>query len=111
MTVKQENRYRELLRKQCDLMASQNILPHPHAYTPDPQQPQKALSKAYVRRWMLSDVEWHLDEVGEVNCTSLVEGFVASHPEHRYLEQWLDEETHWVWDLAANVANKVERGV
>ncbi len=51
--------------------------------------------KANARKWMTRNVQ--RDPVtGEVNFTELAEN-TAHALDH---DEWLDEETHWIWDLA-----------
>jgi hypothetical protein len=58
-------------------------------------------NKNKVKRYMQKEVKNLVDRrTGEVNTTQLAEN--AAHEfDH---DEWLDEETHWVWDLAVDVA-------
>lgn len=65
--------------------------------------------KNNVRKFMFKELRdysnselW--DELGDVNCTRLAEeaALVFDHLE------WLDDETHWVWDLAVDIAADAE---
>ena len=44
------------------------------------------------------------NEFGDVRCTQLAEAAAITfdHPE------WLDDETHWVWDLAVDIGATAE---
>jgi hypothetical protein len=41
-------------------------------------------------------------DCGEVNCTKLAEN-AASYLDH---DEWLDDETHWIWDVAVDMAEE-----
>jgi hypothetical protein len=59
-----------------------------------------------IRDWMRRHVEEHRDrKTDEINCTGLAEScaFDLGHAE------WLDDETHEVWDVAVTVAHEAER--
>jgi hypothetical protein len=43
-------------------------------------------------------------DCGEVQCTQLAE-YVAHDLNH---SEWLDDETHWIWDLAVDLAARYE---
>lgn len=61
-------------------------------------------TKQHVRNFMrneLYDRESEVWERGEVNCTRLAEE-AAHYFDH---DEWLDDETHWVWDLALEEAS------
>ena len=67
---------------------------------------QRTLKKQ-VRHYMAAVIWPHVDPMtDEVNTTTLaVEAAVGlDHPE------WLDDEQHFVWDLAVDVAEAYERG-
>ena len=58
-----------------------------------------------VRRYMRSVRINHADTTtNEVDMTSLAED--AAHAFD--CDSWLDDDTHWVWDLAFNVAEEYE---
>jgi len=66
-------------------------------------------NKAEVRKFMFQELQdysntevW--DELGDVKCTALAESaaLIFDHPE------WLDDETHWVWDLAVDLGAHAE---
>ena len=63
----------------------------------------EAKLKARVRAWMYNDAEYDPHLCG-VNCTQLAEN--AAHMFSH--DEWLDDEQHWVWELAADVAEQVE---
>lgn len=47
------------------------------------------------------DIDYAMfSDCGEVNCTKLAEE-AAKYLDH---DEWLDEETHWVWSLAVDVS-------
>ena len=62
------------------------------ASTP-PRAASKRTSKAAVRRWMVANAEEY------EGATQLAEAAVCEYPE---LASSLDEETHWLWDIAAD---------
>lgn len=65
--------------------------------------------KSKVRNWMRSHAHEYEDKrTGEVNATELAEA-AADEFGHKDVGDWLDDETHWVWDLAADAAEQHER--
>ena len=46
-------------------------------------------------------------DCGEVNCTRLAEN-AAWEFDH---DEWLDDETHWVWDLAVDIGAWAEENL
>lgn len=61
------------------------------------------LQRCEVRRWMRAHVRAYLDDCNEVNLTKLAED--AAHEfEH---DDWLDVETHEVWELAVAAAQAI----
>ena len=59
-----------------------------------PPQPQpRTASKRQVRRWMDANAEEY------DGPTQLAEAAACEYPE---AADWLDDETHWIWDLAAD---------
>lgn len=51
------------------------------------------------------DTDWPIfSDCGEVNCTKLAEE-TAKHLDH---DEWLDDCTHWIWDLALEVADEYD---
>jgi len=63
------------------------------------------ITKEQVRDWMRNEVNEHGDYreavTCKINCTLLAEG-AADHFNHW---EWLDDETHFVWDAAFEVAD------
>jgi len=59
-------------------------------------------TRQHVKRYMISVAKNHLDN-GRLNFTSLAEA--AAHQFNH--DEWLDDETHWVWDLAVDVGDKL----
>lgn len=56
--------------------------------------------------WMLRNVDDYIDSyTGEVNVTQLSEA-CAEDLDH---DEWLDDSTHIVWDLAVVVSERVEK--
>lgn len=64
------------------------------------QETAEDLTKEEVKNWMLmaldTDAESYADSGGEWNCTTLAENAAFNFES----EAWLDDETHWVWDIA-----------
>lgn len=63
-------------------------------------------NKNKVKRYMQKEAQ-HVEDrrTGEVNTTQLAEN--AAHEfDH---DEWLDDETHWVWDLAVDVVEWYEK--
>lgn len=62
------------------------------------------ITHGQVRDWMLDEISasnaYHEKGTGEINATLLAES-AAEHFNHR---EWLDDETHFVWDAAVEVA-------
>lgn len=66
-------------------------------------------SKASVKSWMKKMVTDYVDsKTGEVNATGLAEG-AADEFDKKDLGGWLDDESHWVWDAAQEVADEYEK--
>ena len=64
----------------------------------------KMITKGQVRDWMLAEVsasDAYYDSAGEINSTLLAE----SAAEHFNQLAWLEDETHFVWDAAVEVAD------
>ena len=57
-----------------------------------------------IRRWMMRNAPAHVDECGEVNCTSLVEAWDSECDSG---EATLDED-HPAWEIAFNVSKDYE---
>lgn len=65
----------------------------------------KAFTKSSVRSYMVSIVEDHRDPItGEINATGLAEDAAAAFDAND-LDGPLDDETHWIWDVALEVAS------
>jgi hypothetical protein len=104
MTARQEKQYQQLNRAQCSDMLPLRLLPHPDAYTPA-KAATRLPSKAQARRWFSGNYQDFI-ECGEICSTQMVESFAASYPECAH---WLDEETHWIWDLPVELEGKILR--
>jgi len=65
------------------------------------------MTKGEARAWMMQNVHNYVDRCGEVNCTALAEE-CAKEFEEADEGGPLDEETHWIWDLAVRVGEKYE---
>ncbi len=64
-------------------------------------------NKNKVKRYMIQVAKNHVDrKTGEVNTTQLAEDAASEFDES---DTWLDDETHWVWDLAVDVAEAYEK--
>jgi len=69
---------------------------------------KEALLKRRAENHMIQclDFDYELfSDCGEVNCTKLAEE-AAKHLDH---DEWLDDETHWIWDMAFEVADDPAR--
>lgn len=63
---------------------------------------------ATAKRWMRREAKEYRDgETGEINCTALAEGCAAAFDVND-VGGPLDDETHWIWDLAVDCANEVQ---
>jgi hypothetical protein len=102
MSNQSERRYRMLNQRQCAELIYQSPFPHPAAKPAEPTVINPLPSKAYCRRWMKNNIE--LDDCNEVNCTGMVETFAIIHPQ---CDHWLDDDTHWIWDLPVEIENKI----
>lgn len=66
-------------------------------------------SKSQVKSWMRKNVKDYEDrKTGEINTTQLAEA-AAGEFDKNGLGDWLDDETHWVWDVALEVASAYEK--
>lgn len=66
------------------------------------------VTEQHVRNFMrneLYDLDSEVWEQGEVNYTRLAEE--AAH--YFDYDEWLDDETHWVWDLALKEGERAEK--
>jgi hypothetical protein len=62
-----------------------------------------------VRSYMLTVLNDHTDKkTGEVNATTLAED-AASHFNQNHIGGPLDDETHWLWDLAAELSERYSK--
>lgn len=69
------------------------------------------MTKGEARAWMIQNVHDYEDRsCGEVNCTALAEGCADAFGQADEGGP-LDEETHWIWDLAVDVAEKYEKEI
>ncbi len=66
------------------------------------------ISRNKVRHFMFLELQDlnHPDlwDDGAVNCTRLAEN--AAHEFNH--DEWLDDDSHWVWDLASDIASQAE---
>ena len=95
MGVARELRAQRLNRASFDKKHSVLFL----SLQPTDQKTPKVMTKNQCRNWMKRNVECFLDDCNEVNCTGLAE--TAAHEAD--CDHWLDDETHWIWDLAVEV--------
>lgn len=66
-------------------------------------------SRVAVKAWMRQNVKDFVDpKTGEVNTTELAES-AAQQFDKNDLGGWLDDETHWVWDISVEVAESFEK--
>lgn len=66
-------------------------------------------SKVAVKAWMKKNAPTFEDKkTGEIDATGLAEA-AAEEFDEKDIGGWLDDETHWVWDLAAEVAEAAEK--
>lgn len=67
------------------------------------------VDKRTLTNWCLrelrSDSRGYLDSAGEVNCTALAEACAHAHGH----DEWLDDETHEVWDAALDAAERASK--
>ena len=69
------------------------------------KQTLKEIQIRNVQAWMKANINTGRDAIGEISMTKLAEAAVdALLLPHSYL----DDETHWIWDVAANVADEFE---
>lgn len=57
-----------------------------------------------IRRWMLVNREDHVDDCGELNCTSLVENCILFGPDCCDVG-WLYDDTHEIWCVAVEFSD------
>ena len=61
--------------------------------------------KSKVKKYMKSVLSDYYDpQLLDINLTRLAEG-TADHFNH---DEWLDDESHWVWDLAVDAVEEIE---
>ena len=100
MSYRAEMHYQQLNRRQVDEMLSHTLVVRPpYAKQQDRSEPLRLPSKAQVKRWFRRNVDSYID-CGEVQCTQMVEAFCAEYPE---CDRWLDDDTHWVWDIPIDI--------
>lgn len=60
------------------------------------------MTRAEAKRWMRAHSAEHIDECGDVNFTSLAESCACAFD---CADEGgpLDDETHWIWDVAVEV--------
>lgn len=62
-------------------------------------------TKASIKRHMRTIARDHVDpDTDEMNCTALAE----STAHHFGRDEWLDDDTHIVWDLAIEIAEATQ---
>jgi hypothetical protein len=67
------------------------------------------VTKSTVKSWMKKNVADHVDpKTDEVNATGLAEA-AAQEFDKKDLGGWLDDESHWVWEIASDVAEAHEK--
>lgn len=73
------------------------------------RESNKAVSKKEAKDFMFMalDIDYsnYTDSAGEINATKLVENAAFNFDKYT----WLDNDTHWVWDLALEVAEEGKR--
>ena len=97
MSVRQENRWRNRLQKENDardqLRGELEALGRTSTPRNPPPKPAPLPTKAKIRNWMIANAPEY------EGATQLAEG---ANAEFDLPESWLDSETHWIWDLAAD---------
>jgi hypothetical protein len=63
----------------------------------------KTFTKPAVKRYMRGVCDRHRDDCGEINMTALAED-AASEFDQKEPGGPLDQETHWIWEAAYEVA-------
>lgn len=63
------------------------------------------MTRKTATRWMKANVADYVDDCGEVNCTLLAES-CCQYFDENHVGGPLDDEIHWVWDCAVDVAEK-----
>ena len=106
MSYRAEKRYQALNRRQTDEMLGQKSTVRP-SYSPRKQVAASSPSlpsKREAKRWFNANVESFFD-CGEVQCTQMVEGFCVEYPQ---CDHWLDDDTHWIWDIPVDIEASLE---
>lgn len=62
-------------------------------------------NKKNVRKWMDNNAASYTDQINVVNMTELVVA-AAQHFGQDDVGGPIDEEDHWIWDVAADVASQ-----
>ena len=69
----------------------------------------EAFTEAAARAWMLAHIEEHRDpKTSELDMTSIAEACAAAFGEDDEGGP-LDDETHWIWDLAFEAHREAEQ--
>jgi len=61
--------------------------------------------KSFMLKALDTDVESYIDSGGDFNLTTLAENAAFNFDN----EAWLDDETHWVWDVAFEVTKEYRK--
>jgi hypothetical protein len=102
MSNQSEKRWRNGNRARFEEVCPPDRFPHPAAKPAQSQVINLLPSKDYCRRWMKNNIQF--DDCNEVNCTGMVETFAIIHPQ---CDHWLDDDTHWIWDLPVEIENQI----
>ena len=102
VSVKQENRINNRIRRSLDLA---NRLKHEHEAMMIPRKPRQAVvpivsdiaTRGQIAAWMLRNVSDYSNE------TELVEGANCAL---KLPIGCMDDATHWIWDVAANITDR-----
>ena len=100
MSARSEHRWQRYNRAYFDKPFG---LAHPDAYSPTEQPAAPLPNRALVRRWMIAYLEDYIDDCGELQATQLVEAYALLHPQ---VDHWLDDPTHWIWEIPIQIANR-----
>ena len=99
-SVRQENRYRKLVRQQSDLATAHLIDPAPIRPQRKPAIPPKpGASRRQVRAWMRNNASEY------ETATNLAE---AANIALDLPYGAMDDPDHWIWDEAINAIEKTE---
>jgi hypothetical protein len=70
----------------------------------------KTFNRRNVRMFMKDVEEQHYNpNTGAVDITSLAEAAAAFFEDADDFESPLDDETHWIWDMAAQIAEEAKQ--